>query len=174
MNDIHYNQASSTFSAALIAGVLATMNSLPANSQQGMAEQGNKSISRAAYHASNNIATYSHLSSIFPGEYSYAAKNLERPWLTTELAGFLRNSSPVSLEALDCLILAIRDSYGDVQIDGIMHTDPEEGWTKPVLVVHSGMEDFDKVMDLEDEFFAKATNNPTLLAILPLVIVSQA
>lgn len=172
MNNVFYNQALSTFSPVLIAGVLAMP--LPVIPQQDVAEQGNKSISRAGYQASTNIATYSHLSSIFTGGYSYVAKELERPWLTSELAGFLGHSSAVSLEALDCLILAIRDSYGDVRIDAVMHTDPEEGWTKPVFVVHSGMEDFDEVMDLEDKFFAKATNDSTLLALLPLVIVSQA
>lgn len=172
MNNIFYNQALSTFSPVLIAGVLAMP--LPVIPQQDMAEQGNKSISRAIYHASNNFATYSHLSSIFSGEYSYVAKKLERPWLTSALADFLGHSSPISLEAVDRLILAIRDSYGDVQIDAVMHTDPEEGWTKPVFVVHSGREDFDEVMDLEDKFFANATNDSTLLALLPLVIVSQA
>jgi len=172
MNNVFYNQALSTFSPVLVAGVLAIP--LPVIPQQDVAEQGSKNISRAGYQASANIATYSHLNSIFTSGYSYVAKELERPWLTSELADFLRKSSATSLEGLDCLILAIRDTYGDVRIDAIMHTDPEEGWTKPVFVVYSGVEDFDEVMDLEDKFFAQATNDSVLLKLLPLVIVSQA
>lgn len=173
MSEIYYNHALSTFSPVLIAGVLA-MHSLPAISQIDMADQYKKSISVGGYRASTDAATYSHLSSLFTGEYNYAATRFERPWLTPELVEFLRQSSQVSAAALDYLVSAIRDSYGDVQIDAVMHTDPEEGWTKPVFVVYSGMEDFDKVMDLEDSFFSKAANNPALLAILPWVIVSQA
>lgn len=153
-------------------GVLAMP--LPAIPEQDVAKLDSNKISRAGYQASANVATYSHLSSIFSGRYSYVARELERPWLTPEFTDFLRHSSAVSLEALDFLILAIRDSYGDVRIDATIHTDPEEGWTKPVFVVHSGMEDYDEVMDLEDQFFAKASNDSTLLALLPLVVVSQA
>ncbi len=150
------------------------MHSLPAIAQLDMTEQCNKSISGAAYRASTNAATYSHFSSLFTGEYNYATTKFERPWLTSELATFLLHSSQVSLESLDYLLLAIRDTYGDVQIDAVMHTDPEEGWTKPVFIVHSGMEDFDELMDVEDSFFIKANTDPTLLAILSFVVVSQA
>lgn len=173
MNEIYYNQAVSTFSPVLIAGMLA-MHSLPAIAQQDMAEKCNKSISGAAYRAVTNAATYSHLSSLFTGEYSYATAKSEQPWMTSELTDFLLHSSQVSSEALDYLLLAIRDTYGDVQIDAVMHTDPEEGWAKPVFIVHSGMEDFDELMDVEDSFFVKANSDSTLLAILPFVVVSQA
>lgn len=173
MTEIRYNRASSTSNQVLIAGILA-MQSLPAIAQPDMAEQCNKGISGATYRASTNAATYSHLSSIFTGEYSYATTKFERPWLTSELADFLLHSSQVSSEALDYLLLAIRDTYGDVQIDTIMHTDPEEGWIKPVFIVHSGIEDFDELMDVEDSFFVKATSDPNFLAILPFVVVSQA
>ena len=98
----------------------------------------------------------------------------EHSWLTPELADFLLHSAQVSSEALDHLLVAIRDTYGDVQIDTAIHTDPEEGWVKPVITVHSGMEDFDKLFDVEDGFFAKAANDPILLAMLPFIVVSQA
>jgi len=173
MTEISYNRTSSTANRVLIAGMLA-MQSLPAIAQPGMAEQCNKSILGAAYRASTNAATYSHLSSLFTGEYSYAATKFERPWLTSELADFLLHSSQISLEALEYLLLAIRDTYGDVQIDVVIHADPEEGWTKPVFIVHSGMEDFDELMDIEDSFFIKAAHDLTLVAILPFVVVSQA
>lgn len=150
------------------------MHSLPALAQPDTAEQRNKSISGAAYRAATNAVTYSPLSSIFTGEYSHVLAKSGKPWMTSELAGFLFLSPQVSLEALDYLLLAIRDTYGDVQIDTAIHTDPEEGWSKPVFIVHSGMEDFDKLMDVEDRFFTKAANDPSLLAILPFVVVSQA
>lgn len=173
MNEVYYNQALSTFSPVVIAGVLA-MDSLPAIAQPDMAEQYNKSISGAAYRVATNAATYSHLSSIFTGEYSYATAKFEQPWMTSELADFLLRSSQVSLEGLDYLLVAIHDTYGDVQIDTVMHTDPEEGWIKPVFIVHSGIEDFDQLMDIEDSFFVKATSDSALRAILPFVVVSQA
>lgn len=173
MNEIYCNPALSKYSPVLIAGML-VMHSLPALAQLDAAEQRNKSISGTPYRASTNAATFSHLSSLFTGEYSYATTKTARPWMTSELAGFLLLSPQVSLEALDYLLLAIRDTYGDVQIDTAIHTDPEEGWSKPVFIVHSGMEDFDKLMDVEDSFFTKAASNPSLLAILPFVVVSQA
>ena len=172
MNEIYCNPTLSKYSPVLIAGML-VMHSLPAPAQLDTAEQRNKSISGAAYRASTNAATYSHLSSLFTGEYSYATTKFERSWLTFELSDFLLHSSHVSLEALDYLLLAIRDTYGDVQIDAVIHTDPEEGWTKPVFIVHSGMEDFDELMDVEDSFFIKANSDSNLHAILPFVIVSQ-
>lgn len=173
MNEIYCNPALSKYSPVLIAGMLA-MHSLPALAQLDTAEQRNKSISGAAYRASTNAVTYSPLSSIFTGEYRHAPAKSWKPWMTSELAGFLFLSPQVSLEALGYLLLAIRDTYGDVQIDTAIHTDPEEGWSKPVFIVHSGMEDFDKLMDVEDRFFTKAANDPSLLAILPFVVVSQA
>ncbi|MGO8756000.1 MAG: hypothetical protein ACLQHK_12310 [Gallionellaceae bacterium] len=173
MIEIRYNQATSTFSPVLIAGILA-MQSLPAIAQQDLAEQGNKCMLGAAYRAATNAATYSHLSSLFTGEYSYAPAKPARPWITSELTDFLLHSSHVSLGALDYLLVAIRDTYGDVQIDATIHTDPEEGWVKPVFIVHSGMEDFDMLMNVEDSFFAKAASDPKLIAILPFVVLSQA
>ncbi|MDP1708427.1 MAG: hypothetical protein Q8L89_05110 [Gammaproteobacteria bacterium] len=173
MYDIYYNQALSKFNPVLMAGMLA-MHSLPVIAQPDMEEQCSKSILDAAYRASTNSATYSHLSSIFTGKYSYATAKFSQPWMTSELADFLLRSSQVSLEGLDYLLVAIHDTYGDVQIDTVMHTDPEEGWIKPVFIVHSGIEDFDNLMDIEDSFFVKATSDPTLRAILPFVVVSQA
>ena len=175
MNKIYYNQAVSTFgSPALIAVGMLAMHSLPAFAQLDMMEQCNKSISGATYRASTNAATYSYLSNLFTGEYSFATTKFERPWLTSELADFLLHSSHISLGAVDRLLVAIRNTYGDIQIDAAIHTDPEEGWTKPVFIVHSGIEDFEKLMDVEDSFFAKAASDTTLIAILPFVVVSPA
>lgn len=165
-----YNLPSSTLGQmALVAGALA-LQSLPAIAQQDIAKQSNKCMLGTTYRAATNAPTYSHLSSLFTGEYNYARK---KSWMTSELADFL-HSSHVSLGGVDYLLAAIRDTYGDVRIDIALHTDPEEGWSKPVLSVHSGIEDFDKLMNVEDSFFAKATSDPNLLAVLPLVVVTQA
>jgi len=175
MTEIRYNRPSSTSNRVLIAGILA-MQSFPVIAQPDMAGQRNKSILGAAYRASANAATYSHLSGIFTGEYSYTTANFEQSWMTSELADFLLHSSqvPLDVEGLHYLLAAIHDTYGDVQIDTVIHTDPEEGWTKPVFIVHSGIEDFDELMVVEDRFFVKATSDPALRAILPFVVVSQA
>jgi len=177
MNEIRYNQALSTFSRQVLVGVglgLFATQALSAISQQEVTDRAHKYISGDVYRTQNNTPTYSHVGSFITGGYSHTIEKPDRSWITSELADFLLHSSRVSLEALDYLLVAIRDTYGDVQIDAAIHTDPEEGWVKPVITVHSGMEDFDKLLDVEDVFFAKAANDPTLLVILPFVIVSQA
>ena len=172
MNEIHYNQTS-TFGQVPIAGMFATQI-LPAISPRNTEALGAKGMSTAVYRTTNNAATYSYFDSPITAGYSHAIRKFEHSWLTPELADFLLHSAQVSSEALDHLLVAIRDTYGDVQIDTAIHTDPEEGWVKPVITVHSGMEDFDKLLDVEDSFFAKAENDPILLAMLPFVVVSQA
>lgn len=174
MNEIRYNQAS-TYGQVLIAGVFATQL-LPATLPRNIEESIPKSVSRAIYRTTSNAATYSYFDFGSPSTSGYprAIEKLEHSWQTPELADFLLHSSELSSKALDYLLVAIRDTYGGVQIDAVLHTDPEEGWSKPVITVHSGMEDFDKLLDVEDRFFAKAANDPMLLAILPFVVVSQA
>ncbi len=172
MNEIRYNQAS-TFGQVLIAGMFATQL-LPAISQRNVEESNAKSISRAIYRTTSNASTYSHFGSPITGGYRHAIEKSEYAWKTQELADFLLHSSQISLEAIDYLLAAIRDNYGGVKIDVAIHTDPEEGWVKPVITVHSGMEDFDKLLDLEDVFFARAANDTTILTILPFVVISQA
>ena len=172
MNKFRYSQAS-TFGQIRIDGILATQF-LSGISQRNGEGLRTASLSSDIYHTTSNAATYSFLVSPITGGYPHAIEKLGYSWITPELADFLHHSSQVSLRALDYLLVAIRATYGDVQIDVAIHTDPEEGWVKPVITVHSGMEDFDKLLDVEDSFFAKAANDPTLLAILPFVVVSQA
>lgn len=80
----------------------------------------------------------------------------------------------ISGKDLEALHLAILQSYGDVRVDISIHTDPEEGWSKPVFTVYSGLDDFERLMDVEDAFFASADVNPVLHKILPSIIISQA
>ena len=80
----------------------------------------------------------------------------------------------ISAEGLEALQAAIHDSYGDVPVKIAIHTDPEEDWTKPIITVHSGINDYDYLMDVEDKFFHDAETNPILIKVLPLVVISQA
>ncbi len=157
---------------ALVAGVLA-LQAWPSYAEQNIAPN-SKYMLGATYRAATNVATYSHLGSIFTGEYRSIPSISDTPWLTSELADFLFHSPQVSFGSLDYLVAAIRNTYGNVRVDVAIHTDPEEGWTKPVIIVHSGVEDFDKLMDIEDGFFSKAASDPILLGLLPFVVVSQA
>jgi hypothetical protein len=93
-------------------------------------------------------------------------------WVTSETKHTLQPY--ISPKGLEVLQAAIFNTYGDVRVDVSIHTDPEDGWTKPVLTVHSGIVDFDQLMDVEDSFFDKAGSNPILRQTLPLVIISQA
>ena len=172
MSNIRYNQNSTSIIQVKIEGVLAQqiLSGIPHQAE----ESGVKDILGAIYRTSSNAATYSAIVSPITGEYQHSIERLTDSWKTPELAHFLLHSSQVSSKALDNLLAAIRDTYGDVKIDISIHTDPEEGWTKPVITVQSGMEDFDKLLDVEDKFFAKAENDLALLAILPFVVISQA
>lgn len=170
MNEIRYNQAS-TYSQIIIVGLLATQ-SLPTISPRNLVEPSSKNVSGSVYRTSSNTASYSHHGNPITGEYNNAIEMQDRSWMTPELTRFLRDSSQVSLGALDHLLVAIHDAYGEVQVNVAMHTDPEEGWIKPVITVHSGIDDFDKLLEVEDDFFSKATTDSTLLAILPFVVVS--
>lgn len=174
-NVSYYNRLSSTFSPVVIAGALAAMCSFPSNVQLDMSRECNKSILGDSYRISSaGTSTYSYLKNLFTGKHDYAVTKFERPWLTPELSAFLLHPSQPSLEAMDYLLSAIHETYGSVPVDAILHTDPEEDWVKPVFIVHSGIEDFDELLVVEDSFFAKATNDSALLAILPFVVVSQA
>lgn len=174
MSEIRYDQTS-TFSQVLVAGMLATQL-LPVIADGHTEQSETKSVWGAAYRTASNAPTYSHLGSPLTGEYAYTNEGLERSSivLAPDLEEFLRNSSQVTSEGLDHLLGAIRATYGDVQIDGTLHTDPEEGWIKPVITIHSGIEDIDELLDIEDNFFAKATSDPALLATLPFVVLSQS
>jgi len=173
MTEIHYSLPSNTLSHLVLAGLL-SLQSLPVIAQQSTLDNHTGSVIGAAYLSESNGATYSQLSGPFAGEYKYAALKFEQPWMTSELSDFLHNSPQISLVALDRLLAAIRDTYGDVQIDTVMHTDPEEGWQKPVFIIHSGVDDFDVLMEVEDSFFVKASSDSVLLSILPLVVLMQA
>lgn len=173
MTNTHYNLPSNAMNQLVPAGILA-MNSLSAFPQQVTAERESRGVFGAAYRLASNSATYSHFGGYLTGEYNYTKPKLQNPWMTPEMAGFLSSSLQISAADLDYLVVAIRDTYGDVQIDASIHTDPEEGWSKPVFVIHSGTDDFDALMEVEDSFFDKAAVDSTLLEVLPFVVLMQA
>lgn len=171
MSEIRYNQAS-TFGQVLIAGMFASQL-LPIISQTYAKEPSVKSLSIDIYRTTNNTATYSYLDSPVTGEYSHAIGRLEYSNIVPELIDFLHHSQQVSLEALEHLLVAIRTHYGDVGIKATLYIDPEDGEIQPVVIVHSGIKDFDRLLDVEDSFFAKAEADPILLVTLPFVTISQ-
>jgi hypothetical protein len=64
--------------------------------------------------------------------------------------------SIVSVYSADApnLIRLLRQVFGAVTISFARHVDPEEGWSKIVLGVDSGIADSDKRFALEDSLFA--------------------
>lgn len=172
MSEIRFNQTS-TFGQVPIAGMLATQF-LPTISQPLTEASRAKGLATAPYRTNTNTATYSYYDNLITGEHSYAIGKPVHSWMTLELMDFINHSTHVTLTALDHLMEAIRDTYGNVQIDTVIHTDPEEGWIKPVITVRSEIEDFDKLLDIEDAFFIKAASDTILLAILPFVVISLA
>lgn len=162
MNETYRNHSYGFVSYALIGLLTVT---LPTETPS---EQAPRSASSPAYRQQRNSPT----SSLTGGQpYTHTTQS---SWQTQELTDFLLHSKDISQLGLDHLFSAIQRTYGNVKVDVTIHTDPEEGWAKPVFTVHSGIADFDTVLAMEDEFFYQAESNPTLLNILPSVIVSQA
>lgn len=77
MNEIRYDQASSTFSQVLIAGLLATqmLSALPV---KDVAVQGNKRLLQGPYSWSGSKATFNHYSNPITGEYSFTPNTFEQ------------------------------------------------------------------------------------------------
>lgn len=171
MNEIRYNQAA-TFGQVLIAGLFATQL-LPSIPPRNSEESNARNVSRCIYRTSINAPSYSFFEGFASDGHGYSIEIPKFSWMTSDLADYFMRTPQISSNAIDRILVAIRESYGDVKIDAFLHTDPEEGWSKPVFSVHSGIEDFDQLMDVEDRFFAKAVNDSELLAVLPFVVVSQ-
>lgn len=166
MSDITYNQVSSTFHDL-------TADSYPIDDAEKF-EGGIKALCNAAYSTFFPESSYSDLTKSFAGKFNKSITVTDRPWLTSELIDFLSKSSEISLESLEYFFTEVYAIFGHVNIEIDIHTDPEEGWTKPVFIVHSGIEDLDELMKHEDNFFEKADSDSTLLSVLPHVIMSQA
>lgn len=140
----------------------------------------NKSVSNknnllsTIYHTLSNTSSFSLLADIFGDSYSPSKKKSDPSWLTLELKEYLASSTNVSLASIEYLLMQINTIFGNVRIETIIYSDPEEDWTKLIIKIHSEIQDLDDLMKREDHFFIKAESDSKLLSILPYVIISQA
>jgi hypothetical protein len=128
-------------------------------------------LGRAAALAGSALAAFGFWSAPFPSTTFEAAEKLvpmrrEAPptaraaQITTRETDLRFSSKPyMAAELLHRAIQAERDS-SDVHL--FEYIDPEEGWTKLVVEVSTGLEDFDERMDLEDRIYALAATTPAL------------
>lgn len=172
-HNYNWDHVSSTFfdaSKLMIAGSILAAQCLPTDYQK--IYNTDPIDFNCFYQKKNNPDTYSVvLKSI---SYMSPVETSESSWIAQELSDFMQHSRHVTLNAMNELRSALRETYGDVKIETTVHTDPEEEWVMPVITVHSGIEDFDRLLQVEDGFFARAEINPTLSEMLPFVIISQA
>lgn len=162
MSDITYDQVSST-------NYDLTRGTYPADDLNKI-----EALCGAVYRTLLHESSYSFVTENFVSEFDKFISVKDKPWLTSELEDFLSKSSSISLKLLEYFLNEIYAIFGDVNIETVIHTDPEEGWTKPVFIVHSGIDDLDELMKREDTFFEKVESDTKLLSVLPYVIVSQA
>jgi len=57
----------------------------------------------------------------------------------------------------------LRDFFPDAQFTDSIDVDPEEGWERPVLVVHTGIDDFDDQFEREQSFYAAVRADKALM-----------
>jgi hypothetical protein len=60
------------------------------------------------------------------------------------------------------LRVALCKVFEGVMIGSKVHVDPEEGWTRRMLVVHTNIADLDGRMALEDRFYAFVADHQSL------------
>lgn len=130
-----------------------------------------RGLLNATYRSFVDDLTYS--LKYFSNEFNHS-NSVTEPWLTPELNDFLSQSSDISLPLIQYLLSEIQVTFGQVPIETVMHTDPDEGWTKPVFIIQSGIQNTELLMQLEETFFNKADNEPKLLSVLPYVVISLA
>lgn len=167
MNKINY-KISSTFCSVLLTGL--SMITTPSLSQPRLANQSGKRTSSDLYQVNQISSTYSYCRSVITGEYFHSTDGLIR--IAPEVRKFLL-ASLISSDSFYDLLSELHLTYGNVPMEISLYSDPEEGWVKTVIAVHSGIEDFDKLSDIEESFFARITNNSTMLSILNHIVVSQ-
>lgn len=169
MTDITINQLDGTYSPVSFCKSTTDINHIKNES----ASNRNNLLS-TIYHTLANTSSFSHLTNIFGANYSFPEKKSDPLWLTLELKKYLAESTCVSLALIEYLLTQVYIIYGNVKIETIIHNDPEEGWTKLIVKIHSEIQDLDDLMKREDDFFIKAESDSKLLSILPHVIISQA
>ncbi|OQW39590.1 MAG: hypothetical protein A4S08_06685 [Proteobacteria bacterium SG_bin4] len=169
MTDITINQLDGTYSP-----VSFYKRAIDTNYAKDESSSNRNSLFLTIYHTLANTSSFSQLTNLFGDNYSIPEKRSDSLWLTHELKEYLARSTSVSLASLEYLLTQIYIIFGDVKIETIIHNDPEEGWAKLIVKIHSEIQDLDDLMKREDHFFIKAESDSRLLSILPHVIISQA
>jgi hypothetical protein len=88
-------------------------------------------------------------------------------WLPTS-AGAI-TAAPTRAGALiqqEALINAVRRIFQGAQLSLSTQSDPEEGWSRPLLTVETGIQDADRLSALEDRFYQEVEKHETLTAAL--------
>jgi hypothetical protein len=75
----------------------------------------------------------------------------------------VQSNSAVQLERLRSAVLGI---FPKATMELSTHSDVEEGWTRPLLTVETGIDDPELLSELEYEFYEKVENHETLTAAL--------
>jgi len=71
----------------------------------------------------------------------------------------------------EALVNAVRRIFPSATLSLTSQADPEEGWTRPLLRVESGVGDLDKLDDLEHKFYEEVEKHETLISALNSITV---
>jgi hypothetical protein len=66
---------------------------------------------------------------------------------------------------------ALASVFARASVVADLRVDPEEGWTRRILVVHSGIADIDQRLAQEDKFYELLAANPRLSEALQSITV---
>lgn len=75
-------------------------------------------------------------------------------------------SAAVNQSRQEALIAAVRSIFANAKISVTSHADEEEGWTRPLLQIDTGIGDPDKLDELEQKFYDFVERHETLTAAL--------
>jgi hypothetical protein len=92
-----------------------------------------------------------------------------KTWLTDQFAQ--PTPSAVANHPLERLISGVRTVFPNAKISLSTQTDEEEGWSRPLLNVETGVDDPDELSKLEEKFYVEVENHETLIAALKTTTV---
>ncbi|MDD5393165.1 MAG: hypothetical protein PHE17_09120 [Thiothrix sp.] len=121
---------------------------------------------------SKSYATYTAGSDLL-SEKDYAGILSSRNKYTEDAKSFLLNQSNIAPKDVSDLLSSIFSIYNKASTKISIYRDLEEGWVKPVIIIDSGINDFDMIYDLEDKLFEIMSGNDRLLKIASFFIISQ-
>jgi hypothetical protein len=94
------------------------------------------------------------------------------PWLNDDARDYLREHSDFKVTTLAAVRSAVIRAFPQAQIDFEIIVDPEEGWSRLIMNVSTGIDDFDARLESEDSFYSFADSNAEVRDALQHVIVS--